>query len=43
MKAMAADPIEPAMLRKSVKLGIIRDIPVIIHTIIDLTNTLFIF
>ena len=43
MKAIAADPIDPAMFKKSVKLGIKRDIPVMIMTMTDLTSTLFVF
>ena len=46
MKAIAEDPIDPAIFKKSVKFGISKDIPVIIHTIIDLAATflnLFLF
>jgi hypothetical protein len=46
MKAIADDPIDPAIFKKSVKFGISKDIPVIIHTIIDLAATflnLFLF
>ena len=39
MNAIAAEPIAPAMFRKSVKFGISKDIPVISHTIRDLANT----
>ena len=43
IKAIAAEPIEPAMFKKSVKFGIKSDMPVIIQTIIDLTTTLLNF
>ena len=46
MKAIAADPIDPAIFKKSVKLGINKDIPVMSHTIMDLAITfltLFLF
>ena len=46
MKAIAADPMDPAIFKKSVKLGISKDIPVINQTIIDLAITfltLFLF
>jgi hypothetical protein len=39
INAMAAEPIDPAILRKSVKFGISSEIPVISHTIIDLAIT----
>lgn len=39
MKAIAADPIEPAMFKKSVKLGISKDMPVINQTMRDLAIT----
>jgi len=40
MKAIAAEPIEPAIFKKSVKFGMIKDIPVMIQMMIDLTPTL---
>jgi hypothetical protein len=43
MKAIAADPTAPAIFRKSVKLGMMRATPEMIHTIIDLTKTFFNF
>ena len=46
MKAIAEDPIDPAIFKKSVKFGINKDIPVINQTIIDLAATflsLFLF
>jgi hypothetical protein len=43
MKAIAADPMDPAILRKSVKFGIRRAIPVMSHTIADRTPTFFSF
>jgi hypothetical protein len=39
MNAIAAEPIAPAMFKKSVKFGMRSDIPVINHTISDLTST----
>lgn len=39
MNAIAADPMEPAMFKKSVKFGISKDMPVINHTIRDLAIT----
>ena len=41
--AIAAEPIDPAMFRKSVKFGMRSEIPVISHTIKDLTKTFLTF
>ena len=43
MKAMAAEPIEPAIFKKSVKLGIKSEMPVIIQTITERIPTFFNF
>lgn len=43
IKAIIADPIDPAMFRKSVKSGTIIDTPVIIQMIIDLKIIVLIF
>ena len=42
MNAIAAEPMEPAIFKKSVKFGINKDIPVINQTIRDLANTFLI-
>ena len=43
INAIAADPMEPAIFKKSVKLGISSDTPVISHTIKDLAMTFLAF
>jgi len=43
MKAIAAEPMDPAMFRKSVKFGMRRATPVMIQTMIDLAMIFFAF